>query len=68
MTSIDYFGVGKGFIKEVPDIVYLPLFYYSEVGVSKRFREIMVGGCKKQVIDSEQVIALLEQKYIVDIT
>lgn len=62
VMSIDHLVIEKELIKEAPDIVYLPPFYYSEVGVAKRLMKIMVSGCKKQVIDSEQVIVLLERK------
>ncbi len=62
VMSIDHLVIGKELIKEEPDVVYLPPFYFSEAGVAKRLKEIMFGGCEKQVVDSEQVISLLERR------
>lgn len=60
VMSIDHLVIEKELIKEEPDVVYLPPFYFSEAGVAKRLKEIMFGGREKQVVDSEQVISLLE--------
>lgn len=60
--SIDHLVVDKELIKEEPDVVYLPPFYFSEAGVAKRLKQIMFGGCEKKVADSEKVISLLESK------
>lgn len=62
IMSIDHLVVDKDLIKEEPDVVYLPPFYFSESGVAKRLKQIMFGGCEKKVADSEQVISLLENK------
>nr|DAV39019.1 MAG TPA: ATP dependent DNA helicase [Caudoviricetes sp.] len=62
VMSIDHLVIEKELIKEEPDVVYLPPFYFSEAGVAKRLKEIMFGGREKQVVDSEQVISLLEGK------
>lgn len=62
VMSIDHLVIEKELIKEEPDIFYLPPFYFSEVGVAKRLKEIMFGGCEKQVSDSKHLISLLEEK------
>lgn len=42
VMSIDHLVIGKELIKEETDVVYLPPFYFSEVGVAKHLKE-MVG-------------------------
>ncbi|MEF9960961.1 MAG: ATP-dependent RecD-like DNA helicase, partial [Niameybacter sp.] len=62
VMSIEHLVIDKELIKEEPDVVYLPPFYFSEAGVAKRLKQIMFGGCEKKVADSEKVISLVESK------
>ncbi|WP_070000618.1 SF1B family DNA helicase RecD2 [Cellulosilyticum sp. I15G10I2] len=62
VMSIDYLIGKKELIKEEPDRVYLPPFYYSESGVARRLKQIMQGNTHKKVKNSSEVIALLEKE------
>ena len=51
----------KELIKEEPDHIYLPPFYFSENGVARRLKQIMNAHTLKQVKKSDEVIAWLEK-------
>ena len=61
VMSIDHLVKEKELIKEDPDIIYLPPFYFSENGVARRLKQIMKGHTLKQVKKSDEVITLLEK-------
>ena len=61
IMSMDYLVEQKEIIKEEPDKIYLPPFYFSENGVARRLKQIMQADAKKQVKKSDEVIALLEK-------
>ena len=61
IMSMDYLAEQKEIIKEEPDKIYLPPFYFSENGVARRLKQIMQADAKKQVKKSDEVIALLEK-------
>jgi len=60
MMSIGHLLLEKEIIKEAPDIIYLPPFFYSEGGVARRLNQIMKGSANKKARDSEEVIKELE--------
>ena len=61
IMSMDYLIEQKEIIKELPDKIYLPPFYFSENGVARRLRQIMQSHTKKQVRKSDEVIEQLEK-------
>ena len=61
VMSMDYLIEQKEIIKEAPDKIYLPPFYFSENGVARRLKQIMQSHAKKQVRKSDEVIAQLEK-------
>ena len=61
IMSIDYLINEKELIKEEPDSIYLPPFFYSEVGVAKRLKQIMASRPIKSIKPSEEVMAYLEK-------
>ncbi len=61
IMSIDHLINEKELIKEEPDSIYLPPFFYSEVGVAKRLKQIMASRPLKSIKPSEEVIAHLEK-------
>lgn len=61
IMTLDYLISEKELIKELPDMIYLPPFYYSEQGVAKRLKQIMMCKPHKQVKPSQEVIAQLEK-------
>ncbi len=61
IMTIDHLIKEKELVKEEPDAIYLPPFYFSERGVAKRLKEIMAGNPLKQVKKSEEVITFLEK-------
>lgn len=61
IMTIDHLIKEKELVKEEPDAIYLPPFYFSERGVAKRLKEIMAGHPLKQVKKSEEVITFLEK-------
>ncbi len=62
IMSIDHLIKEKELIKEEPDIIYLPPFYYSENGVARRLKQIMSSKTLKQVKSSQEIIASLEKE------
>lgn len=61
IMTIDHLIKEKELIKEEPDAIYLPPFYFSERGVAKRLKEIMAGHTLRQVKKSDEVVAFLER-------
>ncbi|MDF2593723.1 MAG: helicase, RecD/TraA family [Clostridia bacterium] len=61
VMSMDHLLLAKELIKEEPDMIYLPPFYYSEKGVARRLKQIMESHSRKQVKSSDKVIDLLEK-------
>lgn len=61
IMTLDYLISEKELIKELPDMIYLPPFYYSEQGVAKRLKQIMMCKPLKKVKPSQEVIAQLEK-------
>lgn len=61
VMSMDYLIEQKEIIKELPDKIYLPPFYFSENGVARRLKQIMQSHTKKQVRKSDEVITQLEK-------
>lgn len=62
VMSVDYLCKEKELIREEDGIIYLPPFYYSEVGVSKRLRHIMISGTEKKVMNGDNIIDELEKQ------
>lgn len=62
VMSVDYLCKEKELIREEDGIIYLPPFYYSEVGVSKRLRHIMIFGTEKKVMNGDNIIDELEKQ------
>lgn len=62
MMSMDHLIEEKEIIKVEPDSIYLPPFYFSEMGVARRFKQIMNTKTLKPVRKSDEVIALLEKE------
>ena len=61
IMSMDHLVKEKEIIKEEPDCIYLPPFYFSENGVARRLKQIMAAKTLKPVRKSNEVIALLEK-------
>lgn len=61
VMSIDHLVSAKELIKEEPDQIYLPPFFYSEKGVAWRFKQIMQSNTHKKVKSSSEVIKFLEK-------
>lgn len=61
--TLDHLIAEKELIKEAPDMIYLPPFYFSEQGVAKRLKQIMQCKSHKQVKSSTEVIAELEKRW-----
>jgi exodeoxyribonuclease V alpha subunit len=60
--TADFMAHEKELIRERPNmIMYLPPFYYSEVGVAKRLRSIMTAPRKPAAIDIEASITRTEK-------
>ena len=51
----------KEIIKEEPDSIYLPPFYFSENGVARRLRQILNAKTQRPVRKSDEVITILEK-------
>lgn len=62
VMSVDYLCKEKELIREEDGIIYLPPFYYSEVGVAKRLSHIMSSGTEKKVINGDDIIDELEKQ------
>ncbi|WP_129597257.1 ATP-dependent RecD-like DNA helicase [Anaerophilus nitritogenes] len=62
VMTMDHLLKEKELIKEEPDIIYLPPFFYSERGVARRLKQIMEERTKKSIVNSDKVIYLLEKK------
>ena len=61
IMSMDHLVEEKEIIKEEPDSIYLPPFYFSENGVARRLKQIMNAKTLKPVKKSDEVIAFLEK-------
>ena len=61
VMTLSYLINEKELIKEEPDCVYLPPFYYSEAGVARRVTAISKAGNHGADIDFEKVMPALEK-------
>lgn len=52
----------KTIILDYENAIYLPPFYYSEVGVAKRLKDIIEGGYKESDIDIDKIIYQVQKE------
>ena len=62
IMSISHLVQNKELIKELPEIIYLPPFFYSENGTARRLNQIMNGEKRKKPYKSEEIIKALEEQ------
>ncbi|MCT4619926.1 MAG: ATP-dependent RecD-like DNA helicase [Marinisporobacter sp.] len=61
VMTISHLVHEKEIIKEETDSIYLPPFFYSERGVSKKLEKIMEGSRNKEVGSVEEIIKKIEE-------
>lgn len=62
VMTISHLCLEKELIKEEPDIIYLPPFYFSEEGVAKRLNKIMMTAGQKRLKNADKIIASMERQ------
>ena len=62
-STIDKMIEEKSIIPDTDNAIFLPPFYFSEIGTARRIRDIMSGQCMFQSAFSEGIIEKLEKEY-----
>ncbi len=62
-STIDKMIEEKSVIKDTGDAIFLPPFYYSEIGTAKRIKDILAGPCMFQSAFSGDILVKLEKEY-----
>ena len=61
-STIETLITNRDLILAMPDNIYLPPFYYSEVGVARRIKEILTAMNQNAISDFDKAIAELQDK------
>jgi exodeoxyribonuclease V alpha subunit len=61
ILTLSHLALEKEIIKEQPDIIYLPPFFYSESGVARRLNKIMRASGNNEVGNAEEIIKKIEK-------
>ena len=62
-STIDKMIEEKSVIPDVENAIFLPPFYYSEIGTARRIRDILSGQCMFQSAFSDDIIEKLENEH-----
>lgn len=61
-TTIDKMVSEKTIIMEAEDAIYLPPFYFSEIGTAKRIKEILEGETIYRSFDTDKIIKQVQEE------
>ena len=62
ITTLNHLISGNELIREQPDNIYLPPFFYAEAGVSRRIRDILFASETNTLIDFDSAITALQKQ------
>jgi exodeoxyribonuclease V alpha subunit len=65
-STINRMTEEKSVILDENNTIYLPPFYYSEIGTQKRIREILAKKPDKTVINIDQLVTEIKQEYNIE--